>query len=67
MKNKIIIGSRGSKLALIYANKAKEELIKNSQIQNIEIKSIKTAGDTIKNVRLSDSGGKGMFCKTIER
>ena len=67
MKKQIIIGSRGSKLALIYANKAKEELIKNSQIQNIEIKSIKTAGDTIKNVRLSDSGGKGMFCKTIER
>ena len=28
MRKKIIIGSRGSKLALIYAKKAKEELLK---------------------------------------
>ena len=30
MKNKIIIGSRGSKLALIYAERAKVELLKKS-------------------------------------
>ena len=33
MKNKIIIGSRGSKLALIYAERAKTELLKNSEIE----------------------------------
>ena len=67
MKNKkIIIGSRGSKLALIYAERARAELLKNSEIESIEIKSITTTGDRITNVRLSELGGKGLFCKTIE-
>tara|TARA_Y100001958_G_C21069018_1_gene429194 strand:- start:588 stop:740 length:153 start_codon:yes stop_codon:yes gene_type:complete len=50
MKKKIIIGSRGSKLALIYANKVKDELLnfmKNIKEENIEIKPISTKGDTI--------------------
>ncbi len=67
MKNKIIIGTRGSKLALIYAEKAKNELLKNKLINNIEIKSISTAGDKIKDLRVSEYGGKGLFCKTIEK
>ena len=70
MKNKkIIIGSRGSKLALIYAERAKSEIMKFAQIsgiEEVEIKSITTTGDTIQNTRLSDYGGKGLFCKTIE-
>ena len=68
MENKkIIIGSRGSKLALIYANRAKELIIKNEKIENVEIKSITTKGDTIKDVRVSEYGGKGLFCKAIEQ
>jgi len=66
---KIIIGSRGSKLALIYAERAKSEIMKFSQIsgiEDVEIKSITTKGDTIQNVRLSELGGKGLFSKTIE-
>ena len=66
---KIIIGSRGSKLALIYAERAKLEIMKFSQIsgiEDVEIKSITTKGDTIQNARLSDLGGKGLFSKTIE-
>jgi len=70
MKNKkIIIGSRGSKLALIYAERAKSEIMKFAQIsgiEEVEIKSITTIGDTIQNMRLSDYGGKGLFSKTIE-
>ena len=66
MKKKIIIGSRGSKLALIYAERAKIELLKNQEIESVEIKSIKTTGDTIKDVRVSEHGGKGLFCSTIE-
>ena len=70
MKNKkIIIGSRGSKLALIYAERAKSEIMKFAQIsgiEEVEIKSITTTGDTIQNTRLSDYGGKGLFSKTIE-
>ena len=66
MKKKIIIGSRGSKLALIYAERAKIELLKNQEIESVEIKSIRTTGDTIKDVRVSEHGGKGLFCSTIE-
>jgi hydroxymethylbilane synthase len=68
MKNKkIIIGSRGSKLALIYAKRARAELLKNTEIESVEIKSITTTGDIITDVRLSEHGGKGLFCKTIEQ
>ena len=68
MKNKkIIIGSRGSKLALIYAERARTELLKNPEIESIDIKSITTKGDIITDVRLSEYGGKGLFCKTIEQ
>ena len=67
MKKKIIIGSRASKLALIYAERAKVELLKNQEIESVEIKSITTTGDTLKNVRVSEYGGKGAFCKKIEQ
>ena len=67
MKNKkIIIGSRGSKLALNYAEKAKNELLKIKNIEDIEIKLITTTGDNIQNIRLSEYGGKGLFSKKIE-
>ena len=70
MKNKkIIIGSRRSKLALIYAERAKSEIMKFAQIsgiEEVEIKSITTTGDTIQNTRLSDYGGKGLFSVSIE-
>ena len=68
MKNrKIIIGSRGSKLALTYAYRAKDLLLKNKEATYIEVRSITTTGDTIDNVRVSEYGGKGLFCKTIEQ
>ena len=65
-KKKIIIGSRGSKLALIYAYRAKNEILKVQSVQDIEIKSIATEGDKILDRRLSENGGKGLFCKKIE-
>ena len=69
MKKKIIIGSRGSKLALIYANRVKKELLKflgNFDDDQIEIKKIVTEGDKIQDKRLSDLGGKGLFSTNIE-
>ena len=68
-KKKILIGSRGSKLSLAYSNHVKKLLIKfNSQFNDhsIEIKIIKTSGDMFQNKRISDIGGKGVFCKQIE-
>jgi len=64
-KDKIIIGSRGSKLALIYAEKVKSELVKEF-LNKIEIKKIVTSGDENQKDRLSNLGGKGLFSKKIE-
>ena len=70
MKNKkIIIGSRGSKLALIYAEKAREKIqsyTKDFGIEEVIIKEIVTKGDQVQNKRLSEVGGKGLFSKAIE-
>jgi len=65
-KNKIIIGSRGSKLALLYAEKAKKTILDNHTDLNIDIKIIKTSGDIHHSKSLSEIGGKGLFSKQIE-
>ena len=69
MTKKIIIGSRGSKLALLYSQKAKDAIIQNTNLSNedIVIKSITTKGDQIKDARLSEFGGKGLFSNNIEK
>ena len=64
-KNKILIGTRTSKLALIYANRAKDEIAKVFSGQ-IEVIKITTQGDQNQKDRLSDIGGKGLFSKKIE-
>ena len=69
MNKKIIIGSRGSKLALIYAQMAKDQIIQNSTLKNedILIKKITTKGDQVQDIRLSEVGGKGLFSSNIEK
>ena len=64
-KDKIVIGSRGSKLATIYAEKVKSALEKEFS-NKIEIKKIITSGDENQKDRLSNLGGKGLFSKKIE-
>ena len=65
-RGKIIIGSRGSKLALIYAEKVRIKL-KEVFSEVIEIKKIVTSGDENQKDRLSNLGGKGLFSKKIEK
>ena len=69
MSKKIIIGSRGSKLALLYAQQAKDKIIENTNLGNddILIKSITTKGDELQDIRLSEVGGKGLFSSNIEK
>ena len=69
MKKKITIGSRGSKLAILYAQKVKDKIIQSTSLKEEEvyIKSISTKGDQIKDTRLSDVGGKGLFSSEIEK
>ncbi len=64
-RDKFIIGTRGSKLALIYTEKVTNFLKKVSST-HIEIKQIVTSGDENQNDRLSNIGGKGLFSKKIE-
>lgn len=61
---KIIIGSRGSDLALWQANFVQSELKKISL--ESEIKIIKTQGDKIQHLSFDKLEGKGFFTKEIE-
>ena len=69
MNKKIIIGSRGSKLAMLYAQKAKDQIVKSTDFsdEDVVIKKITTKGDEFQDVRLSEVGGKGLFSSNIEK
>lgn len=60
MQRKLIIGTRGSPLALYQAN-----LVQSLLPCESEIKILKTSGDRIKG-DLKDFGGKGLFTKELE-
>jgi hydroxymethylbilane synthase len=62
----LIIGTRGSQLALYQAYRVKEELERQHSQLNVEIKIIKTKGDKILDVALSKIGDKGLFTKELE-
>jgi len=64
--NEIIIGTRGSKLALWQANWVKGCITENFPEVTISLKIIKTTGDKILDVPLAKVGGKGLFVKEIE-
>ena len=66
MKTKLIIGSRGSELALWQSNFVKKEIEKKNKNVEVEIKIIKTTGDKILDVALSKIGDKGLFTKELE-
>ncbi|HVA00512.1 MAG TPA: hydroxymethylbilane synthase [Terriglobia bacterium] len=61
---KIVIGSRGSRLALWQANWVKDRL--QSLGHEAEILIIKTSGDKLQSASLLASGTKGLFIKEIE-
>ena len=66
---KITIGARGSKLSIAYVERVKDLLIqrnKDLNKENIHFKAIKTSGDINQNIKLSEIGGKKLFCKEIE-
>ena len=68
-KQKLIVGTRSSKLAMAQTNQfikkllaAYPEMLRDS----IEVKTIKTSGDQNQTDRLDQIGGKGLFAKEIE-
>jgi hydroxymethylbilane synthase len=66
MKNKVVIRTRGSKLALWQAEWVKSELQRMNPGLEVELNKIKTTGDKILDVPLAKVGGKGLFVKEIE-
>lgn len=66
MSQPLIIGTRGSALALCQAHLIKEELESADPALEVRLKKIKTTGDKITDVPLAKVGGKGLFVKEIE-
>ncbi|HUF05218.1 MAG TPA: hydroxymethylbilane synthase [Aridibacter sp.] len=65
-RNSLVIGSRGSRLALWQSNRIKELLEYSSPGLDVGIKIIETTGDKMLNVALSNIGDKGLFTRQIE-
>src|SRR4029453_14334174 len=65
MNGTLVIGSRGSKLALFQAEQARQRLLELNPGREIRIEVIKTTGD-VKSDALIVIGGKGVFTKEIE-
>jgi hydroxymethylbilane synthase len=66
-KDRFIIGTRGSELALWQTNWVKDKLQKTFPSLSLETKIIKTKGDKILESSLSKIGDKGLFTKEIEK
>ena len=65
MKDTLVIGSRGSKLALTQAQMIKIELERLVASLAVRVEIIKTSGD-VNTAPLSVIGGKGVFTKELE-
>ena len=67
---KITIGARASKLSLAYVQKVKNLILEKSKDlsdSDFVIQTIKTSGDIHSDIKLSEIGGKNLFCKEIEQ
>jgi len=65
MKDSLVIGSRGSTLALVQAHMVKTQLALLHPGLEVRIEIVKTSGD-VKTDPLSLIGGKGVFTKELE-
>lgn len=64
---KLVVGTRGSNLALVQTNWVVDQLKKANPGVEFEVKIIKTKGDLIKDLPLDKIGDKGLFVKEIEK
>lgn len=62
----LIIGTRGSALALWQANEVKRRLEEAHEGLSVSLRLFKTKGDHILDRPLSEVGGKGLFTKELE-
>jgi hydroxymethylbilane synthase len=66
MNNKILIGSRGSRLAIIQADTVARELKQAHPAITIETRKIVTEGDRNREISIDDAGDTGIFVKALE-
>ena len=66
MRNKVVIGTRTSKLALYQTHKVKKELKKNFPDLDIGVLEVKTKGDILLDKPLDRNLDKGFFVKEIQ-
>lgn len=66
MKSSLVIGSRGSQLALVQSEGMAEALREANPGLDVTIDIIHTKGDKILDVPLAKIGGKGLFTKELE-
>ncbi|GAB3478651.1 hydroxymethylbilane synthase [Marinomonas epiphytica] len=66
MKDKIVIATRESQLALWQANNIKDQLLSHYPNLSVELLGMTTKGDQILDSPLSKIGGKGLFVKELE-
>ena len=65
-KNKLVIGSRESRLAVLQSEMVQDFLNKNHSELETEILTMKTTGDKILDRTLDKIGGKGLFVKELD-
>lgn len=66
-KNKIVIGSRESKLAVLQSEMVRDYIKKQDPELEVEILTMKTTGDIILDRTLDKVGGKGLFVKELDK
>jgi hydroxymethylbilane synthase len=66
MRHKVIIGTRGSRLAMIQADIVASELQRAHTTIQIEIRKIVTEGDRNRNISIDEAGNTGIFVKALE-
>ena len=67
MRNKVVIGSRESKLAVLQSEMVREYIKEKNPDLLVEILTMKTTGDMILDRTLDKVGGKGLFVKELDR
>ncbi len=66
-KDRIVIGTRGSELALAQAHEVRDRLqASHGSDLLVEVEVISTKGDRVTDRPLSEIGGKGLFTEEIE-
>ena len=66
-KNKIVIGSRESKLAVLQSEMVRDYIEEKNPELDVEILTMKTTGDIILDRTLDKVGGKGLFVKELDK